>query len=69
MRRNDEVQHDDMELLVENADNRDPKTTAEQLRRWMQRTYTQKVYQKGGSHALELLRDHFWTEVIDRSSN
>ena len=33
MRRNDEVEHDDMELLVENADNRDPKTTAEQLRR------------------------------------
>ena len=25
MRRNDEVEHDDMELLVENADNRDPK--------------------------------------------
>jgi len=38
-------------------------TTAEQLMRWWHRHYTQTIHRKGDFHALELLRDHFWTEA------
>ena len=64
MRQNDEVEHDDtMELLGRNANNRDQNNDGRTTQTMnAANLYTNNI-PGGGSHALELLRDHFWTEA------